>query len=188
MYLYFVHNNQNTTVLNYDSCIKYKLEASIAGFVNSLGSFHLYSCVLVQWSVNNHQDGCFVQACTLLISEQVYFTKTKYKATWSSTTIPLTHYPSLFTVCKPSFRADTVTLHKASDMTQTLVHSTFRHFSRTKFAAWFPSPPFRQAAGLASFHTVTHRGYWEYHLIYDDKDLALYPQSVFISMKLTRKL
>jgi len=71
---------KSLTVLNYITSLNYKLEASIAGLVNSLETFHLYSCVLVEWSVNNHQVGCFVQAGTLLVSEQVYFTKTKYKA------------------------------------------------------------------------------------------------------------
>lgn len=67
-------------MLSYVNSLNYKLEASIAGFVNSPGTFHLYGCVLVQWSVNNHQVGCFVQAGALLVSEQVYFTKTRYKA------------------------------------------------------------------------------------------------------------
>jgi hypothetical protein len=68
---------KSLTGLNYVSSLNYKLVASVLGFVNSLGTFHLYSCVLVQWSVYNHQVRCFVQADTLLVSKQVYFTNNK---------------------------------------------------------------------------------------------------------------
>jgi hypothetical protein len=175
LYLYVICSHQNLTVLNYVNSLDYKLEASIAGDVNTPGTFHLYSCVLEEWSVSNHQVRCFVQTGTLLNSEQVYFTKTQYKATWSSKTIPSTHCPSRIAVCKHCLRADTVILHKAGDIPQTLVRSTVGQFLRVKSAAWFPSPYIWQA----SFHNVTEVAHWQ-HMIYDDIDPSMYPQSVFI--------
>jgi hypothetical protein len=48
MCLYVIHTYKNLTMLNYVNSLNYKLQASIAGYVNSLGTFHLYGCVLVQ--------------------------------------------------------------------------------------------------------------------------------------------
>jgi hypothetical protein len=64
-----------------DRSLNFKFEAWITGFVNPLGSFYLYGCVLVQYTVNNHPVGRFDKQASFLTSEQVDFTETQYKAT-----------------------------------------------------------------------------------------------------------